>query len=155
MSKRRARDAKVEELRRRGVLHPRPERVSDEAFQQEGFFDPHDLVQVKYEMLRRVREEGSTVSAAAAAFGLSRPTFYHAQRAFGQLGLAGLLPRKRGPRSGHKVTSRVVAYLEREAARSERPSATELALRVEARFGVRVHPRTIERALVRRGKAPR
>ena len=61
------------------------------------FFDPRDLVQVKYEMLRRAREEGVAVSRAAEAFGFSRVAFYQIQRAFESEGLAGLLPRRRGP----------------------------------------------------------
>ena len=41
-------------LRRHGCLHRHPERVRDERFINHEFFDPEDLVQVKYEMLRRV-----------------------------------------------------------------------------------------------------
>ena len=39
-------------------------------------------MQVKYEMLRRVREDGQRVSEASATFGFSRPSFYEAQAAF-------------------------------------------------------------------------
>ncbi len=57
-------------LRRHHALNPRPQAVRDPAFTVGSpFFDPEDLVQVKYEMLRRVREEGERVSAASAAFG--------------------------------------------------------------------------------------
>jgi hypothetical protein len=35
---------------------------------------PRDLVQVKYEMLRRVRVDGHSVSQSATGFGLSRPS---------------------------------------------------------------------------------
>ena len=64
-------------LRRHHALNPRPEGVSDPAFRSaDPFFDPRDLVQVKYEMLRRAREDGSTISESAAAFGFSRPSFY-------------------------------------------------------------------------------
>ena len=55
------------------------------------FFDPEDLVQVKYEMLRRVREDGQAVTQASAAFGFSRPSFYEAQVAFERAGLPGLV----------------------------------------------------------------
>lgn len=59
-------------------------------------FDPRDLVQVKYEMLRRVSAEGHSVVQSAKAFGLSRPSFYQAQAALQREGLAGLLAKKRG-----------------------------------------------------------
>ena len=68
------------------------------------FFDPRDLVQVKYELLRRVRVDGSAVSEATALFALSRPTFYAAQAAWEQAGVSGLLPASTGPRHAHKLT---------------------------------------------------
>ena len=83
---------KVESLRRQGCLHPHPEQVTDPLFGGSDFFDAHDLVQVKYEMLRRVQSEGHSVTGAATAFGFSRPSFYQALAAFGEGGLAGLVP---------------------------------------------------------------
>src|SRR5205809_6192547 len=90
--------AKLQTLRQQACLNPRPDRVHDEFFHDSEFFDPHDLVQVKYEMLRRVQKDGNPVSQAAATFGFSRPSFYQAQAAFEQAGLAGLIPHKRGPK---------------------------------------------------------
>ena len=72
-------DAKSSALRQRGCLHPHAHQVSDERFAANAFFDPRDLLQVKYEMLRRVRVDGYTVSRSAASFGLSRPSFYQAR----------------------------------------------------------------------------
>src|SRR5881409_3464229 len=74
MAKRKARDLKAEALRQRGCLNPHPEKVADPLFAESDFFDSRDLVQVKYEMVRRVKAEGHTVSASAAAFG------FHARR---------------------------------------------------------------------------
>lgn len=64
-------DAKRNTLAAHGTLNPRPQNVTDELFQSGEFFDPRDLVQVKYEMLRRVRVDGHSVTQAAAAFGFS------------------------------------------------------------------------------------
>ena len=90
-------DAKRQALRELGVLHLRPEDVSDELFRAHEFFDARDLVQVKYEMLRRVQVEGQAVVHVAKAFGFSRPSFYQALEVFQQRGLAGLIPKRRGP----------------------------------------------------------
>ena len=79
MAKKPSRDPKSQALQQQGCLHPHPEQVTDELFQTREFFDPRDLVQVKYEMLRRVESEGLPVSRSAAAFGFSRPSFYQAQ----------------------------------------------------------------------------
>ena len=61
------RDDKPAALRRAHAFNPRSQTVTDAAFTSgTAFFDARDLVQVKYEMLRRVREDGQTVSRAAA-----------------------------------------------------------------------------------------
>jgi transposase len=124
-------------------------------FQHSDFFDPRDLLQVKYEMLRQVRTENQVISQAALAFGFSRPSFYQAQAGFEQGGLPGLLPQKRGPRHAHKLTAGVMKFLAQARAAELSLSTPELAQRVEERFGVRVHPRTIERRLRRQEKKPR
>ena len=101
-------DAKSSALRQRGCLHPRPNLVTDELFADNVFFDPRDLLQVKYEMLRRVLVDGCPVSRSAASFGLSRPSFYQARAAFEAGGLAALVPKKRGPRHAHKLSEAVM-----------------------------------------------
>lgn len=142
-------DPKEVSLHRNGCLHPHPERVRDELFQSNAFFDPRDLTQVKYEMLRRARVDGMSVSASAARFGLSRVSFYRALRAWEEGGLPALLPHRSGPRGPHKLTGEVVAAL--RAALRENPSLTseELTGLAHERFGLSVHRRSIERALAR------
>jgi transposase len=141
---------KLEALKAEGALHPRPQDVTDPLFRESPFFDAHDLVQVKYEMLRRVRLEERSVSEAAADFGFSRPSFYTARAAFQRAGLPGLLPQKRGPRQAHKLTDEVLASL--ATVRNEDgtvPRTTALAMILRDRFGITAHPRSIERSLVR------
>jgi transposase len=147
--------SKIDALREEGALNPAPEKVRDSKFRQGDFFDPRDVVQVKYEMLRRVQREGETVRQSAAAFGLSRPSFYQAQAAFQEGGLPALLPQKRGPKHAHKLTVDVLAFLRQ--ARHDDPSVRPAALasRDKAQYGITVHPRSIERALTRRQKKPR
>src|SRR5690242_8534841 len=108
MPKQPPRDTKLETLRQQGSLNPRPSDVTDELFQTSEFFDARDLVQVKYEMLRRVEKERRSISEAAAEFGFSRPSFYQAQSAFEEGGLAGLVPHKRGPKEAHKLTRKIM-----------------------------------------------
>jgi transposase len=148
-------DGKAEQLARSRTLNPHPEAVVDEAFAASEFFDARDLVQVKYEMVRRVEADGATVSAAAGAFGFSRQSYYTAAQALADAGLAGLVRAKPGPRGAHKLTGEVLDHLERlrEADPALRPA--ELAAAVAARFEVRVHPRSVERALARREAAKR
>lgn len=145
--------AKRAGLRASHALNLRPQAVTDPAFiAGHAFFDALDLVQVKYEMLRRVHSEGQSVTQAAAHFGFSRPSFYAAQRAWQQAGLPGLVPHRPGPRRAHKLTGEVLAFLE-HASRSD-PSLRvgQLTQLVQERFGLTVHPRSIERSLARQQK---
>ena len=148
-------DPKSDALRRQGCLHPHPEKVKDEAFAANEFFDPRDLVQVKYEMLRRVRLEGEGVSHAATGFGLSRPSYYQAQAAYQEGGLPALLPKKPGPRRAHKLSSEVVAALREALVEQPELSPPQLVRLVQERFGLSVHRRSIERALARPEKKRR
>jgi transposase len=142
-------DPKVQALRAERSLNPRPQAVSDERFASSEFLDARDLVQVKYEMVRKARVEGEPVGHAAAAFGFSRPSFYAAAGALDEGGLAALVGARPGPRRAHKLTEEVLA-LARERLQAD-PSlrSTDLVEVIAERFGVRVHPRSIERALAR------
>ncbi len=140
---------KVPHLRAHGALNPRPERVTDEEFLSSDFFDSRDLLQVKYEMLRRVERESQSVSKTAASFGLSRPTFYQAQVALTEGGLPGLLPRRRGPKGAHKLTEEVMASIEQALEEDDSLRGPQLAEMVRDRFGISVHPRSIDRGLTR------
>jgi len=146
---------KIHSLRQHGCLNPRPETVDDEAFGSLEFFDPQDLLQVKYEMVRRVRLEGQQVSHTARSFGVSRPTIYQALSAFEHGGLPALLPQRPGPRRAHKLSEEVIEFLERYLADHPGRVATDLARAVQERFGLSVHPRSIERALKREEKKRR
>ena len=155
MSRRQRNDAKADALRASRTLHPHPEAVTDEAFVLEDFFDARDVVQVKYEMLRRVNEEGTSVSAAAAAFGFSRQSYYQAAAALETGGLPALVPAKPGPRGAHKLTGEVLDHIASLLAVDAALRPAQLAESVLARFGLRVHPRSIERALKRGGQDDR
>lgn len=145
---------KVQTLRQSGTFNLRAGAIRDRLFLEESFFDPQDLTQVKYEMLRRVEKEEAPISAVAATFGFSRPAFYKARRDFTREGLVGLIPRRRGPKEGHKLTREIVSFAERT--RSQEPSMgiPELMRRIQKEFDVRVHRRTVERALVATKKKP-
>src|SRR5664279_1614212 len=148
--RRRARDPKAEELAASRTLNPHPEAVRDDAFTSGEFFDPRDLVQVKYEMVRRVGADGASVTTAASSFGFSRQSYYTASQALAEGGLAALVPAKPGPRGAHKLTDEVLDHL--EALRAEQPGlrTADLVRAAADRFAITVHPRSVERALARR-----
>ena len=140
-------DAKEESLRRQGTLNPYPARVKDELFLTHPFFDPRDLAQVRYEMLRRVAKEGVSVTDSARGFGFTRRTWYKARDAYAERGLAGIAYERPGPRRRHKLVPEIVSYLQQVRRRRPDVGAAELAALVRERFGLSVHRRSIERAL--------
>jgi hypothetical protein len=139
-------------LGQQGILNLRPQEVTHPLFQNSDFFDPHDLVQVKYEMLRQVQVDQRPVSQTAKQFGFSRPSFYQAEFAFEQSGLSGLLPLKRGPKSGHKLTPEVMEFVAGQRTAKPSLSFAQLAEAVKQNFNLQVHPRSIERQLGREKK---
>ena len=139
-------------LQQHGTSNPRQQDVSHPLFQDSDFFDPNDLVQVKYEMLRQVQVDKRAVSPTAKEFGFSRPSFYQAEFAFEQGGLSGLLPQKRGPRNGHKLTPDVMEFVGKQRTAEPSLSFAQLAELVQQNFQVKVHPRSIERQLLREKK---
>jgi transposase len=155
MSKAKPDSGKRKALQQQSVFNPNASNVRDPLFQSSEFFDPEDLVQVKYEMLRRVEADQQPVSQAAAAFGFSRPTFYQAQSDFKQRGLAGLIPDKPGPKRSHKLTAEVLDFVRNQRAGQTDVTAKELARRIKKKYGVKVHPRSIDRAIQRHQKKPR
>jgi transposase len=148
-------DPKVQALRAERSLNPRPEAVTDERFGRSEFLDARDLVQVKYEMVRRARVDGEPVSRAAEAFGLSRPSFYAAQAALDRGGLPALVTSRPGPKRAHKMTGEVVAFARERRAVDPKLSSQALVELIAEQFGVRVHRRSVERALRRAERAER
>jgi len=145
---------KVRALLEEGKLNPTPGKVQDPKFHDGEFFDPRDIVQVKYEMLRRVSVESASVTSATEEYSVSRPTYYQTKASFEEAGIAGLVPRKRGPRGPHKVRGAVLAFVEEQLVAGEPIRARQLAKQIRKRFDLDVHPRTIERAVAVKKTAP-
>jgi transposase len=149
--------AKHAALRQMGTFNPRAAGVRHPLFGSSEFFDSSDLLQVKYETLRALEQDGYSIAQAAREFGLSRPTIYQARREFGTGGLEGLLPAKRGPKRAHKLTAEIREFIDVQRGGEAGLRPRELAARVRKRFDVRLHPRTIEKALqagAKRGRRP-
>jgi transposase len=143
-------DPKEAALAAARCLNPHPEQVTDPEFRGSDFFDARDAVQVKYEMVRKVKAGGAPVTEAAAAFGYSRPAYYAAAAALKSSGLDGLVPARPGPRGASKLTEETLAWAEEQLAADPALRPARLPDRIEEAFGVRVHPRSVEKALARR-----
>jgi len=120
-------------------------RVNSETFKANSFFDVKDIVQVKYEMLRAVKVDGSHVTDIVGEFGFSRKTYYQINNAFEKGGLNSLVPKKPGPKGPNKLHGEVLEFINSYKVDHKNANAKEIALKLEEGAGVRVHPRTIER----------
>src|ERR1700757_375016 len=143
------RDPKETTLAAARCLNPHPEQVTDPEFLSSEFFDARDAVQVKYEMVRKVKAGSASVTEAAAAFGYSRPAYYQAAAALEASGLEGLVPARPGPRGASKLTDEICGWAEQQLAAGPQLRPAQLASPIEEAFGVRAPPRSIERALAR------
>jgi len=136
--------AKHEEMRKNGTFNHRADKVSSELFAGSAFFDAHDAVQVKYEMLRAASEGQGDVTSIAAAFGFSRVSFYQIKKEFDENGIAGLTPKKRGPKGSRKLNGDDLEF-----ARSLVGTCTkaQIVTRLWEERGVIISKRTLERQL--------
>jgi transposase len=140
-------DTKYLVLDQNDTLNPHPEKVSDPLFQEHDFFDARDLIQVKYEMLRRVNFEKWPISQASETFGFSRPSFYKCLNAFQNNGLVGLIPHKRGPKNAHKLSPLIMVFIEEILKENQGLKAKNISKKVEEKFNLKIHLRSIQRAL--------
>lgn len=145
-------EKKQQALQKHNCWNPRWASVNESLFLTNDFFNAEDLVQVKYELLRLVREENMNVSEACKSFGLSRVRYYQILRDFKADGMAGLFPREKGPRRSHKLTDKVMEFIDQQIKSRQKPTSQMLAQALERELGVKIHSRSIERALARRKK---
>jgi transposase len=138
---------KEDALKSNGTFNYQANKVKDSLFLEQDFFDPCDLLQVKYEMLRKVGYEGWSISKAAKTFGLTRPSYYTAFSSYQSNGLAGLAPQKRGPKNPHKLSISVIEFIHSILQKNHLSKLEELADQVQKEFGISIHPRSINRII--------
>jgi len=139
--------SKADALLEEGTLNPTPENVRDPKFRGSEFFDPHDAVQVKYEMLASRLHRQCVGDGGFRRVWRFQADYYQAKANFDAGGIAGLVPKKPGPRGPRKIHGEVLAFLQARLAPGEPVRARELARLIRSELDIEVHPRTIERAL--------
>ena len=147
--------AKRKILGQNGTLNKNPYKVTDNNFKNIAFFDPDDIVQVKYEMLRSAQKDGVGIFNASMTYGFSRISFYKIDKAFNKHGISGLLPKKRGPRRAHKLTVEIMEFVSGLTDQKPDIKSAEIKKEIKERFSITVHQRSIERAIKRSKKKHR
>jgi transposase len=145
-------ESKRRALRESRTLNRNADKVIDPKFRSMEFFDPHDLLQVKYEMLRSVKKDETAIKQASKNFGFSRITFYKTDKAFNENGIFGLLPQKKGPRRAHKLSGEVMEFVKELIEKKPGIKLDRIREKIKERFDLTVHKRSIERAIARSKK---
>lgn len=138
-------------LEKEGLLNPKPERVVHPFFKTIDFFDPFDLPQVRYELIRSARVEESSVSEACKLFGFSREYFYKLERAFMERGYVALLGSTMGRRPIIALNQEIINFIAHR--KMERPeiSGEKLRQEIQGIYKVDCSRRTVERIIVNLG----
>jgi transposase len=98
-------------------------------------------------MLRAHHVDEGRASEVARRFGFSRQTFYLSDAAFRAARWRGLLPERPGPKGPHKVAPELARYLRTQHKAHPEMGYQALAEAAATKFGIRLHPRTVRRAL--------
>lgn len=139
-------DKKPDYLRKSGTLNPHPERVADPLFSNSTFFDPRDLLQVRYEMIR-AHTRPRTLKEVASQFGMSIATCARLKRKYREGGLQALIPGRRGPQGPHKITPDIVEFAANYQRIHSSTSIRELTDIVNDHFKVDLHFSGLHRAM--------
>lgn len=136
---------KKEFLSKEGILNPKPERISNNLFLTKAFFDPLDLPQVQYEMLRKARVEEIPVIEACRQFGFSREYFYRLERNFMERGYMSLLGAPMGRRPIIALNQEIVNFIVHRKIEDLSLSGEALRIEILSRYKVNCSRRTVER----------
>ncbi len=139
------------------LLNPRPDKVTHPLFQSlsHSFFDPLDLPQVRYEMLRTARGGDSSVTKACMQFGFSREYFYQLERRFMKRGFVSLLGSRMGRRPLIALNQEIVNFIVTRKIQESSLSGEDLRREIQHNFKVDCSRRTVERIVEKAGLGKR
>jgi transposase len=132
-------------LEQEGLINPKPERVSHPLFETLNFFDPLDLPQVRYEMIRAARVEKMSVAAACKLFGFSREYFYKLERAFMARGYVAMLGSTMGRRPIIALNQEIINFIAHRKIEEPGLSGEKVRQEIQTLYNVDCSRRTVER----------
>ncbi len=138
---------KYEFLEKEGLLNQKPERIVTLRFADNDFFDPLDLPQVRYEMLRSARIEKIPVAQTCKAYGFSREYFYKLERNFKAHGLVALLGSPKGRRPLIAINQEVVNFIVHRKIDNPKLSGDDLRKEILQLYKIDCSRRTVERVI--------
>jgi len=128
-----------------GTFNRNYSKVTEQRFVDDDFYDPKDLAQVKYEMLRAVRESQENVEEITVRFGFSRAGFYKIKKSFEKEGISAFVSNKTGPRNAWKLTKDNQRFIDNYILDNPDASTGDIATVLQAERGLEISKRTVER----------
>jgi hypothetical protein len=144
-------DTKKQFLQKEGLINPKPERVCYKHFESNDFFDPMDLPQVRYEMIRTARVENISVANACRLFGFSREYFYKLERKFMKHGFVALLGSQKGRRPLIALNNEIVNFIIHRKVDNPNLSGEDLRKEILKIHKLDCSRRTVERIIEKSG----
>ena len=138
-------------LEKERLINPKPERVSCPLFETLDFFDPFDLPQVRYEMIRSARVEKTPVAQACKLFGFSREYFYKLERAFMARGYIAMLGSTMGRRPIIALNQEIINFIAHRKIEAPELSGEKLRQEIQGLYKVDCSRRTVERIVEKLG----
>lgn len=138
-------------LDKEGLLNKKPDRISHSLFKTHEFFDPFDLLQVRYEMLRSVKVDGCSVAKACRTFGFSREYYYKLGRMFTERGFVGLLGAPSGRRPLIALNQELVNFIIHKKLEEPKLSGDNICKQIKKNYHVKCSTRTVERIIEKFG----
>lgn len=140
-------DTKKHFLQKEGLINPKPERVQYHFFNANKFFDPLDLPQVRYEMLRLARGDKTSVANACRLFGFSREYFYQLERKFMENGFVALIGDQKGRRPLIALNNEIVNFIVHRKIDNHSLSGEDLREEILKIYKLDCSRRTVERVI--------
>ena len=137
--------SKQEILLENGTFNRNYGKVMEHRFISDNFYDPQDLVQVKYEMLRTSNETSRKIEEIAGKFGFSRAAFYKIKTSYEKEGISAFVPEKSGPKNARKLTKEHQEFIDSYLARNPGVSSGDMAAILYKERGLSISKRTVER----------
>jgi len=137
--------SKQDVLLENGTFNRNHAKVKEQRFIDDIFYDPRDLAQVKYEMLRTARESKESVEEITIRYGFSRAGFYKIKNSFEKEGLSAFVSNKTGPRNAWKLTKEHQRFIDGYLSENPDAGSGEIAAILKTERGLEISKRTIER----------
>ena len=144
-------EEKLKFLEKEGLLNQKPDRISHSLFKTNDFFDPLDLLQVRYEMIRYVKVDGYSVAKACRIFGFSREYYYKLGRMFSERGFVGLLGAPSGRRPLIALNQELVNFIIHKKLEEPNLSGDNICKQIKKSYYVECSTRTVERIIEKFG----